>query len=111
MANKRENKRPARTRTARPGKTGGGGRKAVAAGLGLLGVAAAAVGAAVKLGWLDQLLAKRDGHAAPDLSPDAPPVGEDRAPAFFRPDPDGPVDPADRESLRPPPGIPVTPER
>lgn len=40
-----------------------------------------------------------EGHAAPDLAPDAEPA--DRAPEAFRPDPQAPVSSAEREALRP----------
>lgn len=40
-----------------------------------------------------------EGHAAPDLAPDAEPA--DRAPQAFRPDPQAPVSTAEREALRP----------
>lgn len=40
-----------------------------------------------------------EGHAAPDLAPDATPGG--RAPEAFRPDMDAPMTPAEREALRP----------
>ena len=43
-----------------------------------------------------------EGHAAPDLAPDAEPAG--RAPVAFRPDMDAPMTAAEREALRPPSG-------
>lgn len=39
------------------------------------------------------------GHAAPDLAPDADPV--ERAPEAFRPDPQAPVSLAERDAFRP----------
>jgi len=45
-------------------------------------------------------------HSAPDLALDQPHPGpEDRAPVAFRPDPTAKVPSADREVLRPPPGV------
>ncbi len=40
-----------------------------------------------------------EGHAAPDLAPDAEP--HQRAPEAFRPDMDAPMSAAEREALRP----------
>jgi hypothetical protein len=40
-------------------------------------------------------------HAAPDLAADAAPVGSQRAPEAFRPDPTAPVPDSEREALRP----------
>lgn len=66
-------------------------------GLAVLGTiigAGAAAFAAFKL-----VKAPGEGHAAPDLAPDAEPV--DRAPQAFRPDPQAPVSAAERDALRP----------
>lgn len=88
-------------------KAGHPARTATVAALGIAGAVAAGAAAALKLGWLDAWFTPREGDAAPDLAPDAPPPGTDRAPPAFRPDPGGAVDAADREALRPPPGFPV----
>ena len=40
-------------------------------------------------------------HAAPDLAAGAAPVGSQRAPDAFRPDPTAPVPASEREALRP----------
>ena len=40
-------------------------------------------------------------HEAPDLDADAAPVGSQRAPEAFRPDPTAPVPANEREALRP----------
>jgi hypothetical protein len=45
-----------------------------------------------------------EGHAVPDLEGPEHPGPDSRAPEHFRPDPTAPVDPADREALRPPTG-------
>lgn len=72
----------------------------------VVGLGAAAVGAAIRFGLLDRFFPTREGHAAPDLELDRNRPGpEDRAPDAFRPDPDAPVPPAEREALRPPPGV------
>jgi hypothetical protein len=44
--------------------------------------------------------AGEEGHAVPDLAPDADPTSGRAAPAF-RPDMDAPMTPAEREALRP----------
>lgn len=64
------------------------------AALGTIIGAGAAAFAAFKL-----VKAPGEGHAAPDLAPDAEPV--DRAPEAFRPDAQAPVSAAEREALRP----------
>jgi hypothetical protein len=72
-----------------------------------LGLAAGIAGAAAVLGAAVYALfgppfrAPEEGHDAPDLAPDAPAPGTDRAPEAFRPDPAAPVAAADREALRP----------
>lgn len=71
-----------------------------------VGGLAAGVVAALKLGWLDRFFVARGDaggaeHAAPDLAPDAPVPGTERAPEAFRPDPTAPVSDAEREALRP----------
>lgn len=77
-------------------------RNRAIAGVTAIGAIAAGIGAAFRLGWLDQLFPNKGGeHAAPDLAAGAPVPGTDRAPDAFRPDPTAPVPAADRESLRP----------
>lgn len=71
----------------------------------VVGLAAAAVGAALRLGWLDRFFPAREGHDAPDLALDAAAAGIDRAPDAFRPDPTAIPTGSERESLRPPPGV------
>lgn len=70
-----------------------------------------AIGVAAGLGAIAAIVAgfslfarrKPDGaeHAAPDLAADAPPVGSQRAPDAFRPDPTAPVPDSERDALRP----------
>ena len=64
------------------------------AALGTIVGAGAAAFAAFRM-----MKAPGEGHAAPDLAPDAEPA--DRAPEAFRPDPQAPVSSAEREALRP----------
>ncbi|WNO54633.1 hypothetical protein [Stakelama saccharophila] len=66
-----------------------------------LGVFTVGAGAAGALALWRRARRPSEGHAAPDLAADAHPDGSERAPDAFRPDPDGPVAKADRESLRP----------
>ena len=68
----------------------------------LVGLAAAAVGAALRFGLLDRFFPANEGHEAPDLALDAAPAGTERAPEAFRPDPTAIPTAAERESLRPP---------
>ncbi|MDE0879281.1 MAG: hypothetical protein OSB00_11570 [Sphingomonas bacterium] len=52
-------------------------------------------------GWLARQ-SRREGHAAPDLSPDTPRPGpDDRAPEAFRPDPTAVPTNAERDALVP----------
>ena len=67
----------------------------------VIGLAAAAVGAALRFGWLDRFFPAEEGHQALDLSLDAEPAGTERAPDAFRPDPTAIPTAAERESLRP----------
>lgn len=72
----------------------------------VIGLAAAAVGAALRFGLLDRFFPAKEGHDAPDLALDrARPGPGDRAPDAFRPDPDAPVPADKREALRPPTGV------
>jgi len=71
----------------------------------VVGLAAAAVGAALRFGLLDRFFPAIEGHDAPDLALDAAPAGADRAPDAFRPDPTATPTAAERESLRPPEGV------
>ncbi|MEO5493254.1 MAG: hypothetical protein ABIR08_04420 [Sphingomonas sp.] len=71
----------------------------------VVGLAAAAVGAALRFGLLDRFFPAIEGHDAPDLALDAAPAGTDRAPDAFRPDPTAVPTAAERESLRPPEGV------
>lgn len=64
------------------------------AALGTIVGAGAAAFAAFRM-----MKAPGEGHAAPDLTPDAEPT--DRAPEAFQPDPQSPVSSAEREALRP----------
>lgn len=64
------------------------------AALGTIVGAGAAAFAAFRM-----MKAPGEGHAAPDLAPDADPV--DRAPEAFRPDPQAPMNAAEREAMRP----------
>jgi hypothetical protein len=64
--------------------------------------AAAVAGAALYALFGPPFRAAENGeHEAPDLAPDAPIPGTDRAPEAFRPDPTAPVPAAEREALRP----------
>ena len=67
----------------------------VAAGFGAI--------AAIMAGFsaLARRSARDGGHPAPDLAADAAPVGSQRAPEAFRPDPTAPVSESEREGLRP----------
>jgi hypothetical protein len=67
----------------------------IAAGLGAI--------AAIVAGFSALARRKPSGaeHAAPDLAADAAPVGSQRAPEAFRPDPTAPVPDSEREALRP----------
>lgn len=72
----------------------------------LVGLGAAAVGAALRYGLLDRFFPAGEGHNAPDLAIDAAgPAARDRAPPAFRPDPTAIPTAAERESLRPPAGV------
>ena len=71
----------------------------------VIGLAAAAVGAALRFGWLDRFFPAKEGHEATDLALDAAPAGTERAPDAFRPDPTATPTAAERESLRPPQGV------
>lgn len=71
----------------------------------VVGLAAAAVGAALRFGLLDRFFPAKEGHEAPDLALDAEPAGTDRAPEAFRPDPTAIPTAAEREALRPPEGV------
>lgn len=71
----------------------------------VIGLAAAAVGAALRFGLLDRFFPAIEGHDAPDLALDAEPAGTERAPEAFRPDPTAIPTAAERESLRPPAGV------
>jgi hypothetical protein len=69
----------------------------------VVGLAAAAVGAALRFGLLDRFFPTMEGHDAPDLALDQDrPGADDRAPDAFRPDPTATPTAAERESLRPP---------
>lgn len=74
----------------------------------LIGAAAVVAGALFRNQIVAKLFPGREGHAAPDLSPDAPTPGTNRAPDAFRPDPTAPVAAADREALRPATGTAPT---
>ena len=71
----------------------------------IVGLGAAAVGAALRFGLLDRFFPAIEGHDAPDLALDAAPAGTDRAPEAFRPDPTATPTAAERESLRVPDGV------
>lgn len=75
--------------------------------LGALGAFVAGAGAALAVGLRRFLLPGRpdEGHVPTDLLGDRHPGPDDRAPVDFRPDPTAPVSDADREALRPPPGV------
>ncbi|HEX4695388.1 hypothetical protein [Sphingomonas sp.] len=71
----------------------------------VIGFGAAAVGAAIRYGLLDRFFPASEGHDAPDLEGDTHPGPDSRAPEAFRPDPTAMPTAAERESLRPPPGV------
>ncbi|MBN8808646.1 MAG: hypothetical protein J0I47_10510 [Sphingomonas sp.] len=72
----------------------------------VVGLGAAAVGAALRYGLLDRFFPAAEGHEAPDLALDQPhPEPGDRVPPAFRPDPTATPTAAEREALRPPPGV------
>ncbi|THD36377.1 MAG: hypothetical protein E7773_07645 [Sphingomonas sp.] len=72
----------------------------------IVGLGAAAVGAALRFGLLDRFFPAIEGHDAPDLALDQPHPGPgDRAPEAFRPDPTAVPTDAERESLRVPDGV------
>lgn len=71
----------------------------------IVGLGAAAVGAALRFGLLDRFFPAIEGHDAPDLALDAERPGTDRAPEAFRPDPTAIPTAAERESLRVPDGV------
>lgn len=75
----------------------------------VIGLGAAAVGAAIRYGLLDRFFPTSEGHDAPDLEGDTHPGPDHRAPEAFRPDPTAVPTAAERESLRPPPGFDVGP--
>jgi hypothetical protein len=71
----------------------------------IVGLGAAAVGAALRFGLLDRFFPAEEGHDAPDLALNAEPAGTERAPEAFRPDPTAIPTAAEREALRPPEGV------
>jgi len=98
MADRKKGGTPAKSRAKAQGKPATDARTValgIAGGLGAI--------AAIAFGFLGvaSRLRRSDGHAAPDLAPGADPVGSERAPEHFRPDPTAPVSAADREALRP----------
>lgn len=95
---KKSSPKPKKTAARTPERRGS--RVGLAAGI--AGVAAVAGAAIYALFGPPFRATESDGeHAAPDLAPDAPTPGTDRAPDAFRPDPTAPVPASEREALRP----------
>lgn len=104
MTQKTSKSRKAPTKTpakpaAKASPTGpGAGKIALGVTAGLGAIAAIMVGV---LGFGRRRTALGAEHAAPDLAADAAPVGSQRAPDAFRPDPTAPIPASEREALRP----------
>ena len=98
MADKKTKRSKTANKAHRSSKQGSNDNRSivigVAAGLGAI--------AAIVAGFVAVTRRTRSAeHAAPDLAADAAPVGSQRAPEAFRPDPTAPVPESEREALRP----------
>lgn len=96
---KRKRSKTANKAFKAPSRKWGAGTRSIAIGV------AAGFGAIVAIVAGFSAYARRSAgggeHPAPDLAADAPPVGIERAPDHFRPDPTAPVPESEREALRP----------